>query len=248
MPTRPEANDPATLAATSEAAAWERIVALIEGTFPEGGPTEASVVRFHDPRLDLEARAARWGFSPGTGSLVEIARFAGGLALAEAEARRNGDADIALAAFVERRHLVGDRLLHWAVPWLLAVSAGPQDDAGTAAKTLLELADRLRPVPAAGGTEGLFPPGEDSYGPVEPPAPVDQLVRSVWSGMAAFDPGEGPERDGAEFEAVAPMWRRLAADYRGTARLWLDLADRAERTAQLVRGDGNPRPPRHIRV
>lgn len=240
MRTRSEGNDPATLAAVREAAEWERIITLVEGAFPDGGPTEASVVRFHDPRPDLGARGARWGFTPATGSLVEVARLAGGLALAEAAARRDGDADIALAAFVERRHLVGDRLVHWAVPWLLAASAGPGDDAGVAARLLLEVADRLRPAPATGGTEGLFPPGEDSYGPVERVAPIDELVTSVWSGIAPGGPGRRSGRDADEFEAAASGWRRLAAEFGGTARLWIDLASRAERTAALLRGVGKP--------
>ena len=240
MPTRPEGDDPATLAAVQEAAAWERIVALIQGAFPDGGPTEASVVRFHDPRLDLESRGARWGFTPATGSLVEVARLAGGLALAEAEARRDGYADVALAAFVERRRLVGDRLVHWAVPWLLAVSDRPGDDAGTAARMLLEVADPLRPAPATGGTEGLFPPGEDSYGPVEPVVPLDEIATSVWSGIAVGHPGQSSGRDADEFEGAALVWRRLAADHGGTARLWLDLARRAERTAELLRARSTP--------
>ena len=240
MPTRSEGNDPATFAAVREAAAWERIAALIEGSFPDGGPTEASVVRFHDPRPDLEARAARWSYTPETGSIAEVARLAGGLALAEAEARRDGRADVALAAFVERRNLVGDRLVHWAVPWLRAVSIHPGDDPGTAARMLLETVDPLRPAPAAGGTEGLFPPGEDSYGPVEPGLPVSELLESVWSGIAASDPGHAPNRAAHEFEAAAIGWRRLATQYGGTARLWLDLAGRAERTARLLRDHGKP--------
>ena len=246
MPTRPEDGAPAILAAVREVEAWERIVALVEEAFPEGGPPESSVVRFHDPGRDLAARGARWGFTPATGSLAEVVRFAGGLALAESEARRDGESDVALAAFVERRRLVGDRLVHWAVPWLLAASSGEGDGAGVAARLLLEVADALRPAPAVGGTEGLFPPGEDSYGPVEFEAPIDELLVSVWSGLAAAEPGQLPDRDADDYEAAAPAWRHLAAAYEGTARLWLDLAGRAERTARLLRAmiGANPAGPR----
>ena len=240
MPTRSDGSSPATIAADNEAAAWERVVTLVESGFPAGGPTEASVVRFHDPSADLEARAARWGFTPVTDCLDEVARFAGGLALAEARARRDGQADIALAAYVERRRLVGDRLVHWAVPWLLAASAQPGDDAGTAARLLLEVADRLHPVPATGAVEGLYPPGEDSYGPVDPPVPIDQLLTSVWSGQAAGDTRGCVDRGPDDFAAAALIWRRLAADHPGTAQLWLDLAARAERSAQLLRCEPKP--------
>ncbi|MBT8191926.1 MAG: hypothetical protein KJP22_00850, partial [Acidimicrobiia bacterium] len=104
--------------------------------------------------------------------------------------------------------------------------------------------------------EGLFAPGEDGYGPIEPPAPLPDFMLSVWSGrvvmkatLDSLGSGSLPDRvvppewlDDPEmsgllrvmYEVAAPRWERIATEHPGSARLWLDLAERARQTALLT--------------
>ena len=155
----------------------------MRAAFPDGGPTEADVVVFYDPVEDLGRRASRWKWDPVDPTLAGLCGFAGGLALVEYEARVAGEAEIALEAYLQRRHLIADRLLHWGVPVLAeAESQSPEPDGALGA--LLELGESLRPAPVGGGGEGLSLPGHDSYGGLEPAPDAwpDPWLRSIWSG------------------------------------------------------------------
>ncbi|MDH4117688.1 MAG: hypothetical protein OEX04_19345 [Acidimicrobiia bacterium] len=177
-------------AARTEAEAWAAVATLV-GT----GPTEGSVVGTQ-VLADLERRARRWGHRFESAGLGELCLFAAGLAVAEAEAWERDDPTVATRAFEDRRFLASDRIVWWAVPWALAHQ--PE-----VAEILLELGERLRLAPALTGSEGLVPPGEDAFGPVD----VD-LFGSLLSA--------GP-------------WEELAERWPGTARLWTDLATRSGR-------------------
>ncbi len=184
--------------------------------------TEADVVRFHDPGADLDRRAATWGHRLAGHHLAELARFAAALAMAEAGAWQADEPHVATRAYEDRRHLLGDRIAHWAVPWLDATGEHAARDA------LLELGDRLRPAPRLTGVEGTVPPGEDEYGPLEPDVPLADLLGSVWSGMV------GGAADPAGYEQAAARWEQLAAAHPGTAALWQALARRAAATARRL--------------
>jgi hypothetical protein len=236
MPTRSDASALAGEAAGQEAKTWERVADLvITIDLVPAGPSEASVVLFYDPAADLDSRTRRWGYQLPDHTLGSLARFAGALALAEAAARREGVADVALRAYSDRRRLLGDRIVHWAVPWLEEVGHRfPRHRAAALAASalILHVGDQLRPVPDLTGGEGLYPPGEDSYGPIEVDASGDDLTASLWSGLApvgAVLPGNR-----ARYSQAVALWRRLAEEHEGTGRLWLDLASRAERTAGLL--------------
>ena len=170
-----------------------------------------------------------------------LSRFAAGLATAERAAWRDDVPDIAMRAYDSRRLLIGERIAHWAVPWLDAVVRRYPDQAKAATTDrdfILDLSDELRIAPAETGSEGLVVPGEDAYGPLEFDAPLRRRLRSLWSGVVllgiAIDT-ESVESLQAAHEAAADRWRRLASGRHGSARLWLDLAARAERTASEIR-------------
>lgn len=235
MPIAPDEVSGAAAAARHEAGEWAAVAGharRVGGIDPP--PTELAVVRFHDPAEDLDRRSALWNHRLESHDLAALARFAAGLAAAEADAWEGEARDVALAAFTERRYLVADRLIHWAVPWLYAVAT--EDPSATPAlRRLLELGDVLRPAPRQARGEGVHPPGEDSYGPVDLPVD-DRLLRSVWSGVVwvrANRPAAGPrsEPSAGAYRSWSRRWTDLAAAHEGTAGLWLDLAARAERTA-----------------
>lgn len=261
MPT----NSEAAAAPAREAATWAELAAewvperhpVLWADLP---PTEAEVVRFYQPDDDLVRRARYWGYQPARWDLSDLCRFGAALALAEAEAWEADEPHIATRAYADRRFLLGDRLLHWAVPWLEAAGrchSPEREAAGAAEDRLLSLGDQLRPAPALSpGTEGLMPPGEDSYGAVEIAAPLADYLLSVWSGrvvmastIASLSGGSVVSRRIPEkwldkpdqsavlstmYSVAAARWRRMAADHAGSARLWLDLALRADRTAQAL--------------
>lgn len=201
---------------------------------------EADVVVFHDPGADLDRRAARWGHAlPGHG-LDDLARFAAGLARAEAEAWRLDQPDVAMRAFEERRFLLADRVLHWAVPWLDTMGRcypEVRDDADAGRDGLLDLAETMRPAPRLTGPEGVYPTGEDTYGPVRLDVVLNRWLDSLWSGSLLLDAtrrsmgGDEPSALPTLFEVAAARWRRVAEGHPGSAALWLDLADRAAETA-----------------
>lgn len=261
MPTKSEAAG----AAAAEATQW---FSLATEWNPNRHPelwadlpgTERDVVRYYRPDEDLERRARRWGYRLDARDLADLCRLGASLARAEAEAWDAGNADIATRALEDRRFLLGDRLLHWAVPWLDAAARchpAQRETAEPAQLTLLAIGDRLRPAPAlTAGTEGLFVPGEDSYGALAPPAPLADYLLSVWSGrvvmratIASLGGRPMDQRTipagwltdpsvrqllAVMYQVSVPRWQRLAGEYPGSARLWLDLAERANRTAALI--------------
>lgn len=212
-------------------------------------PTEAEVVAFSDPADDLAKRAGSWGHELPDVSLWSLASFGAGLAMAEAQAWERDEPHVSTRAYADRRFLLGDRILHWAVPWLdTAGRCYPvyRESAHKGRELLLRLGDRLRPSPDLGATEGLAPPGEDAYGPLTLDVPLGDWVRSLWSGAVILDAtvrsliggsGEldlgGPGRADVAmlFEVAAARWTTMAAAHPGSARLWRDLAARAEGTA-----------------
>jgi hypothetical protein len=223
-------------------------------------PTEAAVVGFHDPGADLERRADRWSHRLPDHGLASVALFAAGLARAEADAWRRDDLHIATRAYEDRRFLIGDRILHWAVPWLDAAGRcypEHRPECHGARRMLLDLGDSLRPSPDLGVDDGRATLGEDAYGPVELRIDVP-FLRSVWSGTVVLDatlrsmhPERRPSlrfdstayRDlAALYESAAARWRRVATEHPGSALLWRSLSSRAATTAQLLEaaGDGTP--------
>lgn len=219
---------------------------------------ELDVVVFYDPADDLERRANRWGHSLAGHGLDDLALFAAGLAQAEAEAWRDDRPDVAVQAFEERRFLLADRILHWAVPWLGTMGRcypDVREDAHGFRDGLLQLADVMRPAPRLTGAEGLHPAGQDGFGPVALEVTLSRWLDSLWSGSvllhATVRSMTGIERssrslDVAEledalahdlatlFEVNATRWYGLAGRHPGSAALWLDLGDRAVDTARRL--------------
>lgn len=193
-----------------------------------------------DPSADLARRADRWGHRLGVPDLDRLARFAAGLARAEAEAWERDDPVIATRAFEERRFLAGDRIVHWAVPWLDAAGRAYPEVHGPShglRDLLLELGDRLRLAPHLTGAEGTTLPGHDSLGPLEPDRPWEEWLASLLSGAVIMRSRPGSHLVGTgrglaqEYRDGSVRWQRLAEHHPGTAGLWLDLAARAARTA-----------------
>ena len=219
---------------------------------------ELDVVVFYDPADDLERRANRWGHSLAGHGLDDLALFAAGLAQAEAEAWRDDRPDVAVQAFEERRFLLADRILHWAVPWLGTMGRcypDVREDAHGFRDGLLQLADVMRPAPRLTGAEGLHPVGQDGFGPVALDVSLSRWLDSLWSGslllQATVSSVTGIERssrslDAADltprhahdlatlFEVNATRWYGLAGRHPGSAALWLDLGDRAADTARRL--------------
>jgi hypothetical protein len=203
-------------------------------------PSEQGVVVFFDPMDDLERRSSDWGFVLRRPHLDELARFASALADAEARAWADDVPDLAVRAYESRRLLLGDRLVHWAVPWLDAVGRWYPERGDSAVgdrDTILEIADEMRIAPALTGSEGLVVPGEDAFGPIVADVPLRSLLRSLWSGDVLRAPAIDPP-DAALYEAARDRWASLADGHPGSAQLWLDLANRAVQTARALRLEG----------
>ena len=200
------------------------------------------MIVFHDPGDDLERRAASWGHQLPDHGLVAVSLFAAALAATESQARESVADDVAARAYAERRHLIGDRIVHWAVPWLSARGREEleRDAAEAAASEILAVGERLRPAPSLTEGEGLYPPGEDSYGPVDFEVPLEELVLSLWSGAASIDGSDADPADAGRYDDAGAHWRDLAAAHDGTRRFWQDLATRAARTAAEIRTSRNP--------
>ncbi len=184
-----------------EAGRW----AELAGHWTTQTPTEQEVMVIYNPGSDLGRRAGEWGHQLTGHDLGSIALFAAALAQTEGDAWDDGTFDLALRAYEARRFLLNDRIIHWAVPWLMAVG-GERD-----ALFLLDLGDEMRVEPALTGREGLVVRGEDSFGP------LDQ-TGGVWSGWVGVS---------AQPDDLHGFWTDLADDHPGTAQLWLDLATRA---------------------
>ena len=219
-------------------------------------PTEASVVRFFDPAADLERRAGQWGYRFGERDLADLARFAAALAATEAGAWEEDDPVLATRSLEARRFLIGDRIVHWAVPWLDQTGRcypSRREEAHAAAAAVLEISGLHRLAPEPGG-EGTTPPGEDAFGPLDISADPSEFLLSLWSGVVLLDatatsmlgrPAQraelasdsGARRDLADlYRLVAGRWLGFALRNPGTARLWKDLSVRAHRTAERLAG------------
>ena len=255
----PISSEPAS-AAEQESARWIGLARRWRQFVPaELAPSEAAVVGFHDPRSDLLERAARWGYELGSGDLPDLARFAAALARAEGRAWIDDEPHIATRALEDRKFLLGDRLAHWAVPYLDAIGrCYPElrEHAHADRDTLLDLGERMRPAPALVGREGVTLPGEDSFGPRCQTEATPDFLLSLWSGLVVLRAtlssmrGEPLEERRLErawieepqfgadlstlYDVAALRWDNLARSYPGTARLWFDLADRARGTAALL--------------
>ncbi|NNF63388.1 MAG: hypothetical protein HKN07_03940 [Acidimicrobiia bacterium] len=244
--------------AEQEAGAWAGVAAAADAILSEWDdvpPSEAAVTGF-DPGTDLERRTTPWTYSLRSHGLGELCRFAAGLALVEADGWRTDHPQLATRAYEDRRFLLSDRLLHWAVPWLDMVgrcSTPHRELAHGARDQLLDLADVLRPAPLlVEGKEGLHLPGEDSFGSL-----ADSglgvlgcgvlLLRATVRSLTA-DPGrtrsltdddladpEFRETFAVLFDVAAGRWKALAGRHEGSAQLWLDLGERANATAARVR-------------
>jgi hypothetical protein len=210
-------------------------------------PIEKAVIRYFDPVEDLVEKARRWEYQLGDVSLPSLARFAAELAESEGNHWANGDADLATRAYEARRFLVGDRIIHWAVPWLDAVGRCYPDfreDAHADRDSLLEIADEMRIEPVVPGTEGLVLEGEDAFGRTELVDEMERWLSSLWSGHLMLDAtwaslrSEGGEPSFEElsllYEAAASRWRGVAARHPGSAQIWTDLSARAGRTSNLL--------------
>jgi hypothetical protein len=221
-------------------------------------PTELACTG-HDPTRDLDRRAAKWQHRFDGHALDELARFAAGLATLEAERWAIDDAVAATAAHEARRFLLGDRMIHWAVPW--ADMAGRchhpvRTEAHRLRDLLLDLGDRTRIAPLLTGDEGLHPPGEDSIGP-ELDGPLERIgrlatgtvlfratLRSLTAG-AVSDPtpsvgdltAANREDLAMLYTVAAARWTQTAKRHPGTARLWRDLSLRCEYTAAALGED-----------
>jgi len=219
---------PASTASHAESHVWRRLAqqwAPVSAPIP---PTESAVTG-HDPRSDLKARTARWGYTLGGGDLADLCRFGAALALAEAEAWASNDPALAARAYADRRFLLGDRLIHWAVPWLTA-AAETHDGALDSRADLLELGDLHRPAPRLSGAEGLHPPGEDSFGKQE--VSLSIALSTLAGGVVLF--GGAGSASVSHYRTATRRWMQLAADHPGTEALWADLARRARVTAERL--------------
>ncbi len=253
------------MAAFEEAAAW---ASLAERWGPDRHSDiwddlpaiEARVIPEVDPCADLAKRAARWSYPLGHGDLSDLALFAAALASTEGNAWRQEDRIVATQAFEERRFLAADRVLPWAIPWLRAVARcfpESRETAEDSAAVLLDIGDRRRPAPALTGTEGLFLPGCDSFGPADLPTATPDRITSLWGGLVVFRrslesitgaavPVRRVEETWLEdigmidtivtwYEVTELRWRRLADRHPGTARLWQELANRAQQTTKIAK-------------
>ena len=264
MPTRPDTSSRAAESAAIEAKRWIDLsndwMADAHFRLWDDLPgTEHATVRFFDPTNDLTRRMAGWSYPVGELDLSDLARFASGLAQAESDAWANDHPHIATRAYAERRFLLGDRILPWAVPWLDAVErrhGDRTDEAAEAKRMLLDLGDSMRPAPALSGSEGLVVPGYDGYGPLDPDEPSYTFLLSLWSGslltkkdLAAarhchvdrrlVEPTWLNDLDTTaalsnHYDQAALRWESVAVAHAGTAQLWLDLASRARNTARLL--------------
>lgn len=212
----------ASEAAASESVGWRRLTSWTRSE--RIGATEAEVVGYFDPSEDLRRRVSKMGMELAGTQLGNLAALASDLAAKEAEAWASDVPDEAMRNYHERRNLFGDRIVHWAVPWLDAVGRVPSAFAAAATVDrdwLLELGDELRVAPAFGSGEGLDLPDHDPYGPIS--AGIGD-TDSLWCGAVVLD-GEDAVQ---VLQSALSLWRRTAVDHPGTAALWKALAVRAE--------------------
>ncbi len=216
--------------AHQEANEWGFIATLADllGELAVPPPTEVAVMGF-DPADDLVRRAGDWSHELPDHTLAALARFAAGLSHAEAEAWEAEDSSVATRALSDRRFLLGDRIVHWAIPWVVSfgsldLESGPE--AVAVVERLLGIGDRHRPAPALTGTEGLFPPGHDSIGPLSGGLDTTTALCGWFFGAGMVEP--------SAFDAAASLWDDLATRHPGTEQLWRDYAARARRSKELL--------------
>lgn len=246
MPTASDACVAEALRWTNLAAEWEQ--ARKPELWEDRPPTELAVVVFYDPTLDLAERAVRWGHELTDGSLPSLALFAAALATVEGEAWGSGAGDVAVRAYESRRFLLGDRIIHWAVPWLDAMGRcypERREPAHRDRDLLLEMGDDTRVAPLMSRREGLVLEGEDSYGVMEVERDQHRWLSSLWSGHLMLEatwaslagvPGSGGGAEKSEslsllYEIAAHRWRATADRHPGSAQIWWDLSQRAESTS-----------------
>lgn len=240
-------------AARDEASRWMEIAAAARLDPADVVPAEAAVIGYFDPIADLTKRASDWNHALPDTSLDSLAKFAAGLASAEAIAWEKDDPSTATMAYEHRRFLLGDRILHWAVPWLDQTGRcyfDLREPMHAARNILLELGDRHRPAPIMLDGEGLTLPGEDSYGPITIDSDVDRWLRSIWSGILLTDATvrsmTGVRRSDRTtalsqipnlrdyYSIASKRWEGFVGAHPGSARLWRDLARRAAATADRL--------------
>lgn len=222
--------------ARSELDRWSFVLSLVDllASGWNGPQPNELAVTGHDPAGDLSRRAASWSHALADHSLSSLLAFGAALAGAEAGAWDADDPVTATQALSDRRFLLGDRILHWAVPWLVTVGSTESEwaaEAMAATEALLALGDLHRVAPVLTESEGLVPPGHDSIGAI----PDGLAVRDLAGGWLFEDHTTqvGPE----PYAAAAALWEDLADRHPGSARLWVDLAARARRSAaQLASG------------
>ena len=183
-------------------------------------------------------RASDWGYDLPNVDLSTLATFAAGLASAEAEGWEQDKPDLATRAYESRRFLLGDRIIHWAVPWLDAIGRHyPEhlDAAHSDRNMLLDLADEARVAPALPGREGIRVSGEDSYGPMDLNQPQEKWLDSLWSGTVLLgDEYESTMDLAVLYRGEAERWSAMATDHPGAAEVWGDLSLRATATAATL--------------
>ncbi len=248
----------AAAGAEAETRSWSGIlgsVAAWSGQVGAPAPREIEVLGI-DPAVDLAHRGKKWGFQFETDTLTELVRFAAGLAQAESEAWDDDDAVLATKAFEDRRFLLADRIAAWAIPWAdVAGRCHPavREGCHQVRDALIGAAEAMRIAPLITGDEGIFPPGEDSYGP-QPPGMPDALCL-LTSGTVIFEATVvslgASGRSGAEIVAsvhhhdleafyanAAARWAGMATANPGSARLWRDLSRRAASTGAWLSQTG----------
>ena len=115
-------------------------------------------------------------------------------------------------------------------PWTVSfgsldLESGPE--AVAVVERLLALADTNTVLlPALTGSEGLFPPGHDSIGPLQ-----DELDTTTSLCGWFFGPGVV---ETSAFESAAALWDDLADRHPGSARLWLDYAKRSRASLERM--------------
>jgi hypothetical protein len=220
-------------AARQEAQHWAFIASLAEllTQHDDIAPTELTITGF-DPATELARRTDGWFHTLPDNSLASLARFAAGLAEAEASAWERKDPSVATRALADRRFLLGDRIIHWAVPWLVSFGVSEPEsgpEAVAIVERLLALGDQHRPAPALTGSEGLFPPGCDSLGLL--PDRLDPTTfANGWVLATRSDLGPEP------YAAAIGLWTDLAEAHPGTEQLWRDMAARASAAVTMFEG------------
>lgn len=210
--------------AAREAAEWVEIAGRITSVPSHREITELALTGF-DPASDLARRTRRWSYVLPDHAAHSLAIYAAALARAEAEAWERDDPIVATQALSDRRFLLGDRFVHWVVPWLLPISS-TDEVARQVVDAVLDVGDHHRPAPALVSGEGMFPPGNDSIGPLGHDVDPSSLL-----GGWVF-PGEPPSDLASAYRSAERRWHELAARHPGTAQLWVDLAKRAGRSAE----------------